>query len=293
MFLIASSNTNAQEVTYAEVGSIFNARCVMCHMGENAPLGLRLDSMDGLLKGSQKGPVVRAGDPAGSELVRRIKGITQPRMPLTGPPFLSDEEIALIERWVASGLKAGAATAATLPTPAKPPRPAPGEAVTYAHVVPIFATRCAKCHTEQGLMGPAPEGYRLTSYEATLASADRVRVVPRNPDASELVRRIRGQSRPRMPFDGPPYLSDDDISLITEWIKQGARSTDGKPARIPTGARLRLLGTLTGQWRLDALNLVVTASTRIDKAPHTGDFVEMRGRLREDGAVVVERLRRR
>ena len=36
-------------------------------------------------------------------------------------------------------------------------------------------------------------------------------MVPGKPEASELVRRIRGQAHPRMPFDGPPYLSDDEI----------------------------------------------------------------------------------
>jgi len=71
-------------------------------------------------------------------------------------------------------------------------RPAPGEPVTYQHVAPIFATRCAKCHTNNGQMGPAPEGYRLSSYVSTLSANDRARVVPGNAAASELVRRIRG-----------------------------------------------------------------------------------------------------
>lgn len=52
-------------------------------------------------------------------------------------------------------------------------------------------------------MGALPEGYLLSSYAATLASGERARVVPGNPVASELVRRIRGQARPRMPYDGP------------------------------------------------------------------------------------------
>jgi hypothetical protein len=56
----------------------------MCHSGQDAALGLRLDSLDNLNKGSRKGPVAKAGDPAGSELIRRIKGVSQPRMPMTG-----------------------------------------------------------------------------------------------------------------------------------------------------------------------------------------------------------------
>ena len=283
---------HAQRVTYDDVAPILAARCVMCHAGAGAPLALRLDSLQGLLKGSKNGPVVKAADAQGSELIRRLKGLSQPRMPMTGPPYLSEPEIQLFERWVASGLEAGSGASAASAAQAPPARPGPGEAVTYAHVAPIFATRCAKCHAPNGLMGPAPEGYVLTSYEATLASSDRARVVPGAAAASELVRRIRGQARPRMPFDGPPYLSDGEIALITAWVNQGARSADGKRAAVPAGAQLRLHGTLGAASRLDDLSLA-PGSPRRDGNPGVGDYVEVRGRLGEDGSVVPLRIRRR
>jgi mono/diheme cytochrome c family protein len=288
-----ASGGHAAEVTYADVADIFRERCTLCHGASNASLGLRLDSLEGILNGSQRGPVVKAGDPAGSELVRRIKGISQPRMPMTGPPFPAEAQIARIEQWVASGLKPGSPIGGA--APAAPPThpPEAGGPVTFAHVAPVFAARCAKCHTQQGLMGPAPEGYRLTSYAAVLSSDDRVRVVPGNPAASELVRRIRGQARPRMPMDGPPYLSAEETDLIVAWIKQGARNADGRPAAIPAHARVRLHGNLSRRWALDGLELVTSGSTRIDKSPRTGDYVEVRGRLSPDGAVVAERIRRR
>jgi mono/diheme cytochrome c family protein len=281
------------DATYADLAPILAERCVVCHSGDGAPAGLRLDTFDALLKGGLKGPVVRAGDPSNSELIRRIKGVSQPRMPMTGPPFLSPGQIALFERWVAAGLPRGEARTPGGPAKPAPPRPAAGGRVTYAHVAQIFATRCAKCHTDNGLMGPAPEGYRLTSYQATLATADRARVVPGRPDASELVRRIRGQARPRMPLDGPPYLADDDIRLIEDWIAQGARNAEDVPAAVPAGAAVRLHGTLSSRWQLDGLPLEVGARTRIDRAPGPGDYVEVRGRLDESGGVRVERLRRR
>ncbi len=279
--------------TYADIAPILTARCILCHTGDGAPAGLQLDSFDAIIKGGQKGPVVIAGDTANSELIRRIKGISQPRMPLTGPPFLTASEITLFEGWVAAGMQQGETKPAEASVKATPSRPAPGATITYADVAPIFATRCAKCHTDNGLMGPAPEGYRLTSYEATLATFDRVRVVPGNPGASELVRRIRGQARPRMPFDGPPFLTDDEIRLIEDWIIQGAHSTQGKAATVPVGARLRLHGKLVSRWQLDELPLTLTSRTRIDKSPSPGDYVEVRGRLGELGGVRVERLRRR
>ena len=38
-----------------------------------------------------------------SELVKRLKGISKPRMPKNGPPFLPDADIALVEKWIAGG----------------------------------------------------------------------------------------------------------------------------------------------------------------------------------------------
>lgn len=289
--LSAPAPAMAQVTTYVDVAPVLAGRCAICHQGEGAPLGLKLDGLEGLLAGSRNGPVVKAGDPAGSELIRRIKGASLPRMPMTGPPFLNDEEIAMFERWVAQGLQGGSAAPA-VPT-ATPARPGPGEPVTYLHVAPILATRCAKCHTERGLVGPAPEGYRLTSHEATLSTTDRVRVVPGHPDASELVRRIRGQALPRMPFDGPPYLDEADVDLIVEWIRQGARSAEGEPAPVPTGASVRLHGTLGEGWHLDGLPLKLADDVRIDDLPRAGDYVEVRGHVHKDGTVAADRIRPR
>ncbi|MCB1887361.1 MAG: hypothetical protein KDH20_07130 [Rhodocyclaceae bacterium] len=275
---------------FAPVAKILAERCVLCHSGPSAPLDLRLDSLEALRAGSRNGPVARPGDPDNSELIRRLRGTSQPRMPMTGPPFLSEAEIATISGWIAAGMPAGeGAPAAT----AEAPRPAPGETVTYAHVAPIFARRCAKCHTDNGLMGAPPEGYRLSAWASTVSAADRVRVVPGQPLASELLRRIRGLSRPRMPFDGPPWLDDAEVDLIEAWIRDGARDAAGEPAPVPVGARVRFEGQLTGQWTVDGQPLSVSAGTRIDKRPRIGDRVEVRARVAPDGALDVTRLRRR
>ncbi len=279
-------------VTYEMLAPVLAQRCVMCHSGDAAAANLRLDSFDSLLKGGRSGPVVKAGQPAASELIRRLKGTRLPRMPMTGPPFLSAREIARFERWIATGLPRGDVISVEAPESIQTLRPEPGEVVTYLHVAPIFATRCASCHADSGLMGRAPEGYRLTSYRATLASHHRVRVVPGRPEASELIRRIRGQARPRMPLNGP-YLSDGEVQLIEEWVAQGARNAQGRVAVIPEGAAVRLHGTLGPRWQLDGLPLSISERTRIDKSPGPGDYVQVRGRLGKAATVEVERLRRR
>lgn len=279
--------------TFADVAPIFKQHCVICHSGPSPAAGLRLDTLDAVLKGGARGPVAKTGAPAESELVRRVKGISQPRMPMTGPPFLSDPDVATIERWIAGGLQAGASAPAASTAPAPPLRPKPGERVTFLHVAPIFAARCAKCHTDNGQMGPPPEGYRLTSHAATVAAADRARVVPGNPDASELMRRIRGQARPRMPLGGPPFLEQGEMQLIEDWIAQGARDAAGVAAPVPVGAAVRLHGTLTAGAGLDGLALMFGQGVRIDRQPARGAYVEVRGRVDSGGGVVVERLRAR
>lgn len=289
-FMASATAQTAPTADFSIVQPILAERCVMCHAGEGAPLGLRLESFESLMKGSSKGAVVKAGDAAGSELIRRIKGESLPRMPLTGPPFLSAGEIALFERWVADGARpAGQAQAAAA---AAAPRPQSGPP-TWADVAPILSTRCAKCHAQQGLMGPAPEGFLLTGYEDGLAANERARIVPGNPDASELMRRIRGQARPRMPFDGPPFLTGDEIRLISDWIAAGARDAGGRPAAVPVGAEVRLHGRLESGWRLDGLALEVDSGTRLDKGPGPGDYVEVRGTVTADGGITAHRIRPR
>ncbi len=289
------SSARAQEAsgppTFVEVSEILQRRCVVCHSGAAAPLGLELDNLTHLKSGSWNGPVVQAGKPEDSKLIRRIKGISKPRMPFNGPPFLDEREIALIEAWVQAGMPEGD-PGKTPPLADAVPMPAPGEPVLFTHVEPIFLQRCMKCHSDANPKGP-PEGLRLGTLAQILAGGDRVVVVPGNPGASELVRRIRGRSLPRMPFDGPPFLDDEQIRLITDWIANGAPDGTGKAAPVPVGRRLRLEGTLTARWRLDDTPLMVTEGTRIDRAPEIGDRVEVRGSVGGKGEVEVERLRRR
>ena len=275
---------------FSAIDPILKSRCTLCHSGPAAPLALRLDSREGLLAGSSRGAVVVAGDPAASELVKRIKGESLPRMPMTGPPYLSDEEVALFEQWILAGMPAGDESGEPVASPSEKDLAGP---VRYDRVAAIFAQRCVKCHTERGLMGGPPEGYRLGSYAESLSTSDRVRVVPGNAAASELVRRIRGQARPRMPYDGPPFLTADEIALIEQWINEGARDSTGTPAPVPAGSRVRLHGTLVSSGMLDDLPVVITRSTRIDKSPGPGDYVEVRGRVDADGRIVIERLRPR
>jgi len=288
--LAAAQGAAAQgAAAYADLEPLLQARCTMCHGGGAASAGLRLDGVDALLAGGARGPVVVPGDPEASELVRRLRGTSLPRMPLTGPPYLSDEEVDLFVRWVAAGAPAGgAADGGAPPSAAATPPPRAEGPTTYADVEPLFRAHCVRCHAAVGVMGPPPEGYRLDGYAEALRPDDRARIVPFAPDASELVRRIRGQAQPSMPLGGA--LDDADVALIVDWIEAGARAADGTPAPIPAGARLRLHGTWRADGTLDGLPLAL-AGARIDDDARRGGAVQVRAILGADGAILVERLR--
>ena len=292
-YIGSSNGLQAQEApTWSEAQQLFTQKCTLCHSGKNAPLGLRLDTLKGALNGSERGPVLKAGHPDGSELIRRVRGESQPRMPLTGPPFLSVDEITMLERWVEAGLPAGD-VAVTPDAPEEPRRPGPGEVATFAHIEPILLKRCVKCHKKNGLMGRPPEGLRLDSYAHVIAGGERLAVVPGNLGLSELIRRIEGKAQPRMPFDGPPWLDAEDMVLLRQWVEEGARNAKGEPMSVPAGGEVRFRGRMTDPSSINGASFVLDNNTRIDDNPSVGDEIEIKGVVKGDGTVRANRLRKR
>ena len=100
----------AEPPGWADVSMIFAERCVMCHSAvAGASNGLRLDKYAAALAGGENGAVLVPGDIAGSELIRRLRGQSTPRMPFLSRP-LPEDQITLIERWIEAGLpESGAA----------------------------------------------------------------------------------------------------------------------------------------------------------------------------------------
>ena len=89
---------------WVDVSAIFTKRCVMCHSEiAGASKGLRLDSYTAAMIGSERGAVLIPGNAMESELIRRLRGESQPRMPCLGRPLPEDQR-ALIESWIAAGL---------------------------------------------------------------------------------------------------------------------------------------------------------------------------------------------
>ncbi|MFQ5603970.1 MAG: c-type cytochrome [bacterium] len=110
-----------------------------------------------------------------------------------------------------------------------------------AQIQPIFDTNCIRCHASGGIGfiqtgGSQNNGLNLTSgnSHASLVNQPtfqaptvdpKMRVAPGDPDGSYLIQKISSASPKagrRMPFDGPPFLSQSEIQLIRDWIAQGA-----------------------------------------------------------------------
>lgn len=112
-------------------------------------------------------------------------------------------------RCITAAVLWGAWATASLGQEAGPP--------VWKDVLPIFQKRCINCHAAHG----AAKGLRLDSYSAAISGGENGAVIlPRNATESELVRRLRGQSTPRMPFLSTP-LPTDEIELIVRWIEAG------------------------------------------------------------------------
>src|SRR4051794_12185285 len=71
--------------------------CYSCHGDKKQKGGLRLDSLEAILKGGENGPAVVPGKPDESLIVEAIN-FEGPEMPPTGK--LDPEKVAVLTRWV-------------------------------------------------------------------------------------------------------------------------------------------------------------------------------------------------
>jgi Planctomycete cytochrome C len=93
----------------------------------------------------------------------------------------------------------------------------------------VFAGACRDCHSSGGAnpIGVRVSGLSLGSYSALRSGGDESGadiVVPGMPCASILVQKV-GEAPPfgaRMPLDGPPFLTAEQVQLIADWIAEGA-----------------------------------------------------------------------
>lgn len=93
-----------------EVQPIINQHCVQCHetggVGE-VTSGFNLTTYDGLMKGTDSGPMVIAGDIEGSNMIVLMEGRADPSisMPHGENEPVPKKDIQTIKTWIAQGAK--------------------------------------------------------------------------------------------------------------------------------------------------------------------------------------------
>lgn len=99
-------------VTYAaDIKPIFDKSCVKCHGVERPKAKLRLDSLEGAMKGSADGKVIEPGKSAESILVHNVARLGEEDYWMPPPdnkakiPPLTADEIGLIRAWIDQGAK--------------------------------------------------------------------------------------------------------------------------------------------------------------------------------------------
>jgi Protein of unknown function (DUF1549)/Protein of unknown function (DUF1553)/Planctomycete cytochrome C len=114
-----STRQAAARVDYEkQIRPVLEASCSECHSQDKRKGGLSLATYGDILDGGRDGAVVRPGNSAGSLLIHRVTGETEPQMPKDELP-LDATQIALIRLWIDQGARA---------TPTSAAAPAPWEA---------------------------------------------------------------------------------------------------------------------------------------------------------------------
>lgn len=99
-------------VTYeADIKPIFETSCVKCHGAEKPKAGLRLNSLEGTLKGTKDGKVVEPGNSTKSSLLISVAciGDEEEWMPPKNNKAkiapLTKEQVGLVRAWIDQGAK--------------------------------------------------------------------------------------------------------------------------------------------------------------------------------------------
>lgn len=109
--------------------------------------------------------------------------------------------------------------------------PAAETQIDYSkQIAPLFRKYCEGCHSVDDAEGK----FAIDSYASLLKGGKHgPAVLPGDSKSSRLIRMITGEAKPVMPpEDSGEKLTSREITLLTEWVKQGAKGPSGKtPAR--------------------------------------------------------------
>ncbi len=104
--------SSQKDVSYEkDIKPIFDKSCVRCHGAERPKGKLRLDSLEGIMKGGEDGKAIKPGDSAHSMLVINVAHLGDQDDYMPPPnnkakiPPLTAEQIGLVRAWIDQGAK--------------------------------------------------------------------------------------------------------------------------------------------------------------------------------------------
>src|SRR5215204_3522135 len=118
---VAATDIAGQEFFEKSIRPLFVERCYECHSAQSKKLkgGLKVDTLEDLLKGGDTGPAIVAGDAEASLLIKAVRW-SDPDVEMPPKNKLKPEQIAALEKWVKMGA----------PHTGKAATPAPAEALS-------------------------------------------------------------------------------------------------------------------------------------------------------------------
>lgn len=227
----------SEQVSFAQqVAPILLQKCGRCHVSDTKGR-FNAGTYAGLMRGSESGRVIFAGNPDGSPLVELIESGDMPR----GSGKLNSQQLATLKKWIAQGARSDApspdtpltqltsANAESAPAPQVETDASSRDGVSFGrHVAPVLANSCTACHGTQRQRN----NFSLATFERLLRGGDSgPPIVPGKPSESLLVKKLRGQAGERMPLN-LPALPEATIAAIERWIAAGA-TFDGPSPTMP------------------------------------------------------------
>lgn len=88
-----------------DVAPLLTKYCAGCHNAQEAEGEAKLDSLAGLLGGSENGTLIEKGNADASRLIQLINGKLEPSMPPEDEPAPTEEEVQILRSWIEGGLK--------------------------------------------------------------------------------------------------------------------------------------------------------------------------------------------
>lgn len=192
--------------------TIIEPKCLSCHMGSRAAMGIDLSSYGKIMDSRTVVPF----KPEQSRFFTIIESGSMPK----GGQRLSDSEIQRVFDWIEKGAPQGAAPEPTpTPTPTPTPEPPPPPKPLFSWIDKnVLQTKCLSCHKP-----PHPKGdVDLSSYQKLMESEGVTKkpIEPGNPEESGVCNQIMMK---KMPPDPAPKLSGAEQKAIYDWIKDGAQ----------------------------------------------------------------------